>query len=95
MLDIIKTFADWKSDIKGDLPEKHSLDVTTILNWVYAVAGLVAVGYLVISGIQYVYSAGDPGKATKAKNSILFAVIGLVIVLLAAAITNFVAGAIK
>lgn len=95
MLDIIKTFADWKSDIKGDLPEKHSLDVPTILNWVYAVAGLAAVGYLVISGIQYVYSAGDPGKAAKAKNSILFAVIGLVIVLLAAAITNFVAGAIK
>lgn len=95
MLDIIKTFADWKSDIKSDLPEKHSLDVPTILNWVYAVAGLVAVGYLVISGIQYVYSAGDPGKAAKAKNSILFAVIGLVIVLLAAAITNFVAGAIK
>lgn len=93
MLEIIKIFADWKSDIKSDLPENHTISVPTILNWVYAVAGIVAVGYLVISGIQYVYSAGDPGKAAKAKNSILFAVIGLVIVLLAAAITNFVAGA--
>lgn len=94
MLDIIRFFADWKSDIQSDLPANHTLSVPTILNWVYAVAGIVAVGYLVISGIQYIYSTGDAGKAAKAKNSILFAVIGLVIVLLAAAITNFVVGAI-
>ena len=63
MLDIIRFFADWKSDIQSDLPANHTLSVPTVLNW-------------------------------KAKNSILFAVIGLVIVLLAAAITNFVVGAI-
>ena len=38
MLDIIRFFADWKSDIQSDLPANHTLSVPTVLNWVYAVA---------------------------------------------------------
>lgn len=62
------------------------------LNLVYFLAGLVAVIIIIIGGITYATSSGDSGKVTKAKNMILYAVVGLVIVLSAFAITNFVSG---
>lgn len=61
-----------------------------ILNIVYFSAGVVAVFAIVIAGFLYVTSAGDPGKAKIAKNAILYAVIGLVAVLIAFTITTFI-----
>lgn len=82
--------------IKG-LPQASADDnyAKRIFNEAYAVAGLIAVVVIIVGGIQYVTSGGDPGKAAKAKNVILYAVIGLIIVLLAAVITNFVIGAVS
>ena len=65
-------------------------NVTNIFNTAYAFAGIVAVAFIVYGGVQYITANGDPGKITKAKRTILYAVIGLVVVLLAAAITFFV-----
>jgi len=62
------------------------------LNTVYIVAGIVAVIVIIIAGYMYTTSQGDSGAIEKAKNAILYAVIGLVIMLLAFAITNFVIG---
>ncbi len=64
--------------------------ITVILNSIILVAGLVAVIFVVIGGINYMTSAGDPGKVKKAKDTILYAVIGLVVCALAFAIVNFV-----
>ena len=69
-------------------------NVTNILNTVYAFVGIVAVAFIIYGGIQYMTANGDLGKLTKAKNTIAFAVVGLIIVLLAAAITFFVTQAI-
>ena len=66
--------------------------LTNGLNLVYFLAGLAAVIVIVVGGIMYATSTGDSGKITKAKNMILYAVVGLVIVLSAFAITNFVSG---
>ena len=66
--------------------------LTNGLNLVYFLAGLAAVIIIVVAGIMYAISSGDSGKITKAKNMILYAVVGLVIVLSAFAITNFVSG---
>jgi hypothetical protein len=52
----------------------------------------VAVIMLIIGGLNYITASGDPGKMTKAKNTILYAGVGLVIVIAASAITNFVVG---
>ena len=68
--------------------------VTTIVNIFLILAGLVAAIFLIIGGVQYITSRGDEDAAEKAKNTILFAVIGLVVIGLAAAIVNFVVGAI-
>ena len=65
-------------------------DVTGIINAVIAVLGILAVVVIIIGGIQYMTSNGDSGKVKKAKDTILYGIIGLVIVILSAAIVNFV-----
>ena len=68
------------------------------LNLTYFIAGVIAVIVIIIGGIMYATSggvvakSGEAGKVQKAKNLILFAVIGLVIIFMAFAITNFVIG---
>ncbi len=67
-----------------------STHLTTFLNGVYFVAGFIAVLMMVIGGISYITSTGDSGKVTKAKNTIIYAAIGLVFVALAFFITDFI-----
>ena len=69
--------------------------IGTILNAVFGITGIVAAIVIVIGGVFYVTSQGDPGKVTRAKSTILYAVIGLIISLLAFAIVNFILGAMK
>lgn len=62
----------------------------TITNTVLYIVGVVAVIMLIIGGIKYVVSGGDAKKVTDAKNTVLYAIIGLIIAFLAFAIVNFV-----
>lgn len=64
--------------------------VVSVLDGIIAILGLVAVVFIVIGGINYMTSAGDSGKVEKAKKTILYSVIGLIICALAFAIVNFV-----
>ena len=63
-----------------------------IINLVLKIAGIVAVIVIVIAGINYSLSSGDPAKTASAKNTILYAVIGLVIISSAIAITGYIIG---
>ena len=65
-----------------------------IINVALGIIGLVAVIFIIVGGVQYVTSAGDSGKAAKARNTILYSVIGLIVAILAFAIVNFVLDAI-
>jgi len=87
---------DKVKDKINDLPNHNfgSGNVQNIFNVAYSLAGLVAVVFIIYGGVLYVTSAGDAGKAAKARSTILWAVVGLVIVILAAAITAFVTGAL-
>ena len=69
--------------------------VQGVFNWAYTVAGVVAVIFIIKNAIDYMISQGDPGKTRKATQGIIYAVVGLVIVLLAAVITAFVLNAIN
>ena len=64
--------------------------VTTIVNWALWFVGVLSVIMLIWGGIRYATSAGDSNKVTAAKNTILYAVIGLVVAIFAYAIVNFV-----
>lgn len=63
-----------------------------VLNTVYYSAGAIAVIVIIISSIFYIISQGDAAKIKRAKDGILYAVVGLVVILLAFVITNFVIG---
>ena len=79
-------------DIKGsDLMET----VQTIITVVLGVLGIVAVVVIILGGVQYVTSSGDPGKVKKAKDTIMYGIIGLLVALLAYAIVNFVLSSVS
>lgn len=61
-----------------------------IINAVIGILSIVAVIFIIMGGVQYMTSSGDPGKVKKAKDTILYACIGLAICVLAYAIVNFV-----
>lgn len=80
----------------GGLPDVDpTAMVLNSIQWVIGFAGAVAAIFIVYGGICYITSAGDAGKVVKAKNVILYAVIGLMIVGLAEAITAFVGRSIS
>ena len=62
----------------------------TVTNVLLFLIGAISVIMLIIGGFKYVLSNGDSAAVTSAKNTILYAVIGIIIALLAYAIVNFV-----
>ena len=67
---------------------------TQITNTILYVVGIVSVIMLIYGGLRYVTSGGDSKKVTDAKNTILYAIIGLIISILAFSIVNFVINAV-
>ena len=68
--------------------------VQLIINVALSVLGVVTVIVIIVGGVTYITSYGDAGKVKKAKDTIMYGVIGLVVALLAFAIVNFVLGGI-
>lgn len=64
--------------------------IKTIVNILLYILGAIAVVMIVIGGIRYTTSNGDSSSITSAKNTILYAVIGLIVAILAYAIVNFI-----
>ena len=75
--------------------EKPENVLNGALGLVFAVAGAIAAGFVVYGGISYMTSAGDPGKARRARMIFTYARIGLIVVLSAYGIGNMVAGAVE
>lgn len=69
--------------------------VRTVINAVIFVVGLIAVVMTILGGVNYATSMGDPSKVKKAKDTIMYGIIGLVIAILAFAIVNFVLSALN
>ena len=67
---------------------------TQITNTILYIVGIVSVVMLIYGGLRYVTSGGDSKKVTDAKNTILYAIIGLIVAVLSYAIVNFVINAI-
>jgi cytochrome bd-type quinol oxidase subunit 2 len=67
--------------------------IKTIINLITIIVGIVSVIMIIVGGLKYITSAGDSNKATSAKNTIVYAVIGLVVVAFAQIIVRFVVNA--
>lgn len=80
--------------IGASLPLPGSGDLVGAI-WLVAnaflmVVGVIALVFMVIGGVRYVISQGDEGETEKAKRTILYALIGLIVIGLSAVIVNFV-----
>ncbi|MGB4762545.1 MAG: hypothetical protein WBP12_04290 [Candidatus Saccharimonas sp.] len=64
--------------------------IKTIVNVLLFILGAVSVIMIVVGGFKYVTSQGESSSLTSAKNTILYAVVGLVVAIAAYAIVNFV-----
>ncbi|MBA3758805.1 hypothetical protein H0X10_04235 [Candidatus Saccharibacteria bacterium] len=64
--------------------------IATVINFFSLIVGVVAVIMIIVGGFKYITSGGDSSNVTSAKNTILYAIIGLIIVALAQWIVRFV-----
>ena len=67
--------------------------LSNVINTILYVAGVVAVAMLIFGGIRFMVSRGDKDKVQKAKNTVIYAIIGLILVIFSYAIVNFVVSA--
>lgn len=76
----------------GQLPSTQATNSTivNILNIALSILGALSLLVITISGLRYIASAGDPQKASSAKNGIIYALVGLAIAIMAESIVLFV-----
>ena len=85
----------------GEIPDVTGTGTTDlqaalirVVQYILGFLGIIAVIVIVVAGIRLIIGGADEGQREKARNAILYAVIGLVIVLLASAIVNFTVNAL-
>lgn len=66
--------------------------LAVIMNIVFGVIGLIAVIVVSLAGFSYITSGGNPEKTARAKDTIIYALVGVVVAILGATITSFIAG---
>jgi len=66
--------------------------INGVLTTVYTWAGIICVLVIIVAGIMYTTSAGDPSQTKRAKNAIIAAVVGVIMIISAFVITQFVIG---
>ncbi len=71
------------------------LIVLAIINILLRVAAMIAVFYIIYGGIKFMTSQGNPEEINKAKSTVLSAVIGLIICVIADVSISFIAGQIQ
>lgn len=64
--------------------------IKTVINIFSAIVGIVAVIMIVFGGLKYITSGGDSNNISSAKSTIIYAIIGLIVVALAQFIVQFV-----
>lgn len=81
--------SDCGDDTEGGADKVNKM-IKDIINFISIFVGIVSVIMIIWGGFKYVTSGGDSGNVTSAKNTIIYAVIGLVVVALAQFIVQFV-----
>lgn len=72
------------------LPQGNSAGIAEAIRLATVFGAVIAVIVIIIAGIQFILSQGEPNKVATARNSIIYALIGLVICIFAGAITSYV-----
>lgn len=94
MLDMLTGLAQISPPDISPLP-KTSADsgrIRTVLTVIFSTLGAISVMMIVIGGIKYSGSQGDPQGVSKAKGTIIYAIVGLIVAILAVSLVDFVLG---
>lgn len=95
-MNILHTMAITVQNENIGIPQVEANDstISVILNIAFTAIGAVAVFFLVIGAFRYIISNGEQAQIQKAKNTIMYSVVGIVVSLLAFTIVQFVLGRI-
>jgi hypothetical protein len=64
--------------------------IVTVINWMLALAGLIAVLFLIIGGFRYIFAGGNAESAEAGRQTVINAIIGIVIIILSYVIVNVI-----
>ena len=78
------------SEICNNQGEDAQTLIGTLVNVLLYIIGALAVVMIIVGGILYTTSTGDAGRVAKAKNTLMYSIVGLVVAFLAYAIVNWV-----
>jgi hypothetical protein len=70
--------------------DNFNLKISSVVSVLMYILGVLSVIMIIVGGIRYTASNGDAGRIKAAKDTITYAVVGLVVAILAYAIVNFV-----
>lgn len=77
--------------LKGNsLPHTDASGFSHIMNIIFGVMGALAFLFVVIGGFRYTLSGGNSDSVAEARRMIIYSIVGLVVIALAASIVNFV-----
>lgn len=98
-MNIIEIFAVATKNPKLDpgkitnMPTNSAVEILGgVLSGVYFIVGAMAVIIIILAGFSFASASYDPAKVAKAKNAILYSVVGLIVVIIAFFITQFIVG---
>jgi uncharacterized membrane protein YidH (DUF202 family) len=87
----IQEIQNYQGSNQRDLPTA----IMTIVNYALIIVGVLALAFIVYGGFLYITAHGDDKQVSSAKDIIINAVIGIVVIGIAAALVNFVVGAVS
>jgi hypothetical protein len=79
----------------SDLPTSRVDIIKTGIQITIGIVAAICLLFITIGGLRYVLSQGDPQAIAKAKGTVLYALIGHLVVIVAQAIVTFVIGGVK
>lgn len=77
------------SNNRTDIFDPDSGIFSRVVNLLLFLVGAISVIMLIVGGIRYIISAGDQNQVTGAKNTIMYAIVGIIVAVLAYGIVNF------
>ncbi|MCL6096889.1 MAG: pilin [Patescibacteria group bacterium] len=85
---------DWGSCVENGVATLSCIPIIfkNVVNWALILAGITAVFFIIFSGIKFITSGGDPKQVEGARQTVTWAIIGLLIVLFSFGIINIIAG---
>ena len=86
----LKTVTEFGGTASGKTELEILAAIRTVVNALLTLVGVIAVIFVIIGGVRYITSQGDESAAATAKLSIIYALIGIVVVILSSVLVNLI-----